>query len=145
VTDTEVVLVTLWRVPCADGKSALLGEFARSPANAGRTDVQPLFPAFFANEGAATNERIRVAAEPNTYLSQITYGTAYVSNVEFVFENLPTGSDEPLINYNNALSIVVVPVEGASTLFTIPAYESLQIGGGLPAITAYRIPLRQLF
>jgi len=80
----------------------LLGEFARSPANAGRTDVQPLFPAFFANEGAATNERIRVAAEPNTYLSQITHGTAYVSNVEFVFENLPTGSDEPLINYNNA-------------------------------------------
>src|SRR6478735_9624447 len=30
VTDTEVVLVTLWRVPCADGKSALLGVFARS-------------------------------------------------------------------------------------------------------------------
>ena len=123
VTDTEVVSVQLWRVPCADGKSALLGVFARSPANAGRTDVQPLFPAFYASEGAATNENVRVAAEPNTFVSQITYGTPYIADVEFVFENLPPGSGEPPINYNNALSILVVPVEGSSTLFTIPAYD----------------------
>ena len=123
VTDTEAVLVTLWRVPCADGKSALLGSFKRSPANAGRTDVQPLFPAFFANEGAATNENVRVAAEPNTYVSQIAYGTPSAADVVFVLENLAPGSGEPLINYNTALSILAVPVEGSSTLFTIPAYD----------------------
>jgi hypothetical protein len=127
------------------GSSALLGVFARSPANAGRNRrPEALFPAFYASEGAARMKTF--ALRPSqTFVSQITYGTPYIADVEFVFETFTRQRASRQSTTTHALSILVVPVEGSSTLFTIPAYDRSKYAAASQSLAAYRIPSGNYF
>lgn len=138
----ETVKVTLWRIACssshaetpynADGRSfnaMTLLRFDRSAANEGRSDVIPTMPLVqIRQHGVDYNDAaslVRVAAEPNTVISEVAFDSPILYSTTYVLENHPFGSDWNH-QYNRAFELRIDPqdtVAGyAIAVFTMPAY-----------------------
>jgi hypothetical protein len=113
---TENDVVTLFRVPCGSATSALLLEIDR-PSNAS-AQYYPIFPgvAF-----SATGFVPRLAADPNTFFSQVfAYDPLFESTV-VVFENYSGGQ---VLNLNQAFTVSVDNLSGSTPkTFTVSAYN----------------------
>ncbi len=124
---TENVTVSVFRVPCGASTSALLLEIDR-PANA-PSATYPVFPGVSFSTGFVP----RVAADPNTWFSQVYAYDPLSESTVVVFENYtPTSS---LLNLNQALTVDVANLSSSSaTPFSLSAYNP-------SAYTANTLPL----
>lgn len=99
----EAVTITLWRIVCSSAttsNSATLMRIQRAASNDGRTDVFPLFPDVrlaetnsintIAFDDANQRDYARVAAEPNTVVSEVAVGAQIISSTTYVLENYST-------------------------------------------------------
>ncbi len=115
---SETDTVTVFRVPCSSGTSALLIEIDRPSTT---STYYPVFPGL-AIGPASSGVVPRVAADPNTFYSDVyAYDPLLVSST-YVFENVyGSGSDT---DYNDALEVQVYNLtSNTPTEFDIPAYN----------------------
>jgi hypothetical protein len=132
----EPVDVTVWRVPCTDGRAALLLRIARAAgADASRAAQFPFQYGLSARQGGVTGT-VRLAQEPNARLSSVQPGGLIGSAVTFVVENVPsvtetsTGADRALPPGVNA---VVFDVDQPLDMF-IPNAQTAGISPPPPPI-----------
>lgn len=94
----ELVTVTIWRVACSSAttfNSATLMRVTRRPQFEGDADVYALMPGIEIAQGgigfgnASGRSLIRVAAEPNTIISDIMADTPIIFSTTYVLENYP--------------------------------------------------------
>jgi hypothetical protein len=104
---TEPVIVTVWRLSCSSSGSAVpynpegfdnaitLMRIDRTSDNEGKRDHWPYLPLIQAAQGSISDfandpkTLIRVAVEPNTVVSEMSYGTPLYDSTTFVLENYP--------------------------------------------------------
>jgi hypothetical protein len=133
VVGSETVNFMFWRTPCSNGKSALLGVMFRDQALQS-TMPAPVFPGILGTQGSEQNVSLRLAQEPNTYISGIPAGGLVVSQSQtFVFEN----TSDYQFDFSQSLDITVPGIINVST--TIPAYDPTQYSDATLAlpITGY--------
>lgn len=113
---TETDTVTIFRVPCAGGVSALLIEIDRP---SGTSYPYPVFPGVAIGTGQYVP---RLAADPNTFYSNIyAYDPLQVSST-YVFEGVYGATNN--IDYNQAQTIDIYNLQSSTpTEFDIPAYN----------------------
>jgi len=127
---SEVDTVTVFRVPCSGGKSALLVEIDRPAAHDHDRNLYPIFPQLTVQSTApcaAPGCPIfvpRLAADPNTYFSDTySYSPFYDSNV-YAFENLFGATGD----YNGAFDVFVDNLNtndpNEHAVFHVPAYDA---------------------
>ncbi len=138
----ETVRITLWRIACssgntktpynADGQSRnamTLLRFDRTAANEGRSDVIPTMPLVQIRQGTVGYDDaaslVRVAAEPNTVISEAPFDSPIIYSTTYVLENHPFGSDWNH-QYNQAFELRIDPQDTApgyaTAVFSVPAY-----------------------
>ena len=101
---SETDTITLFRVVCSSGKSATLLEIDR-PANLeGNTTLYPTFPGVSVQQGA-NNIAIRVAEDPNTFLSTVYSITPVFNSTVYVLENYYGASAQ--LDYNAAFRLTI--------------------------------------
>ncbi len=122
--------VTVFRVPCSGGTSALLLEIDRPSNLDGDTSVYPVYPAVYVNvdlSGVETGIALRTPKDPNTYLSDNVAGTPLYSSSVFVIEN--TYLSELQFDFNPAFALFVynlLPTTNSNAdtqEFDIPTYN----------------------
>jgi hypothetical protein len=123
---TEAVSVTLFRVACSGGKSALLLEIDR--ATGASTTLYPVYPGIRVTQGTHQNVAVRTAADPNTFLSHTDAQMPLPNSGAFVFEAFYP--DANAIDYNQALTVTLDNFIASSatryTTFTLTAYDPSQ-------------------
>ncbi len=145
-TTPETVKVTLWRIACSSGNTSTpynangqaqnamtLLRFDRAAANEGRSDVIPTMPLVRIKQGPTgygdQASLVRVAAEPNTVISETAFDSPIIYSTTYVLENFPFGDDFNH-QYNQAFDLLVDPqdtVAGYKTAeFKVPAYAPTQ-------------------
>lgn len=146
-TTPETVKVTLWRIACSSGNSKTpynatgqgsnsmtLLRFDRSAANEGATDRIPTMPlvqiqqAGIGYDDAAS--LVRVAAEPNTVISEAPFDSPIIYSTTYVLENFPFGEDYNH-QFNQAFKLLVDPQDTdvanyPTAEFDVPAYAPTQ-------------------
>jgi hypothetical protein len=139
----EIVGVTIWRIACSSGGSVTPynsnGTFYnsmtffrvdRSSANEGHPDYYPTLPLLQTTQQTSDlsdqSTYIRLAAEPNTVVSEGQYDAPLYNSTTFVLENYNLGSDY-YHEYNDAFTLVVNPAlavsDGGAIFFNIDAYS----------------------
>jgi hypothetical protein len=114
---TEADTVTVFRVPCAGGVSAVLVEIDR-PSTA-TSYPYPVFPGVAIGSGQFVP---RIAADPNTFYSNVYAYDPVSTSSTYVFENVYGGGSDQL--YNQALSVFVYDLQTPTpTEFDLPAYN----------------------
>ncbi len=102
---TEADTLTIFRVPCSGGTSALLLEIDR-PANVdGNFTSYPVFPIVYVTFDDGTSVALRTPKDPNTFLSDNVAGTPVYESSVFVIEN--TYGSDIQIDFNQAITISV--------------------------------------
>jgi hypothetical protein len=124
---TETVSVILFRVACTGGKSATVLEIDRA-TGASSTSLYPTFPAITVTQGGNQNVAIRIAADPNTFLSTTAALAPIKRNTSFVLENVYQASVQ--LDYNKALTLtldnLIANSATRTTTFTLPDYDATQ-------------------
>ena len=120
----ETDTITLFRVVCSGGKSATLLEIDR-PANLdGNTTLYPTFPGVSVAQGN-NNIFIRLADDPNTFLTTVYSITPLVYSQVYVLENFFGGNVQ--LDYNAAFALTVDTFNTADpnrfTTFNLSAYN----------------------
>jgi hypothetical protein len=122
--------VTVFRIPCSGGTSALLLEIDRPSNLDGDTSVYPVYPAVYVKvdlSGVETPIALRTPKDPNTYLSDNVAGTPLYDSSVFVIEN--TYLSDLQFDFNPAFALFVynlLPTTNSNTdteEFDIPAYN----------------------
>jgi hypothetical protein len=123
---TETVTVSVSRLACSGGKSALLMEIDR-PTGASTT-LYPVYPGVRVTQGTKQNVAVRTAADPNTFLSHTDAQMPLTNSGTFVFEAFYP--DANAVDYNQALTITLDNFIASSatryTTFTLAAYNAAQ-------------------
>jgi len=123
---TELVSVTLFRVACSGGKSALLLQIDR--AAGASTTLYPVYPGIRVTQGTHQNVAVRTAADPNTFLSHTDAQMPLPNSAAFVFEAFYPDANP--IDYNQALTVTLDNFIAGSatryTTFTLTAYDASQ-------------------
>jgi hypothetical protein len=102
-TYTETDAVTLFRVPCSGGTSALLIEIDRPSNLDGVTTLYPVYPLVYVTLSDESPYPLRTPPDPNTYYSDNVAGTPLYNSNVFVIEN--TYGSDVQIDFNQALDI----------------------------------------
>lgn len=134
--------LTVFRVPCSGGTSALLLQIDRPSNLEGNTTLYPVFPVIYVvtdDIGVA----LRTPQDPNTFFSDTVAGTPLYQSGVFVIENTYLSTIQ--FDFNPALSIFVnnlLPTSNPSAdtqELDIPAYNpSLYTAASQPLpITGY--------
>ncbi|HET9484178.1 MAG TPA: hypothetical protein VFO79_09500 [Xanthomonadales bacterium] len=131
----ERLTVTMWRVACSGGKSAVLVKFQR-PSNAPNNQFADV-PIPFVTQGAFTQRLARLHFEPNTVNSEVN-GHSIGGDVTLVLE--ATSGDR--IDFNQAFRVelgTIVANQAFLYAFDMPAYNAAQHPDGALAleITGY--------
>jgi hypothetical protein len=127
----EPMTVTIWRVACSGGKSAVLVKFQRA-ANAS-TSRFPDVPVPFLTQGTAVQRLGRLHFEPNTVNSEVI-GHSMVGDTTLVLES---ASGERLdLNQAFRLELGTFLDSGQAALYAInlPAYSAAQHPDGALAL-----------
>lgn len=123
---TESVSVTLFRVACSAGKSAMLMEIDR--AAGASTTLYPVYPGIRVTQGTKQNVAVRTAADPNTFLSHTDAQMSLANSGTFVFEAFYP--DANAIDYNKALTVTldnfITNSSTRLTTFTLSDYNASQ-------------------
>lgn len=138
----ESVRITLWRIACSSGNTKTpynadgqrrnamtLLRFDRAAANEGRSDVIPTMPLVQIRQGSVGYDDaaslVRIAAEPNTVISEAPFDSPIIYSTTYVLENHPFGSDWNH-QYNQAFELRIDPQDTApgyaTAVFNVPAY-----------------------
>lgn len=123
-TYTENVDVYVFRVACTSGKSATLVEIDRPSSMEGNSTRYPTLPGIYASQNGVNDFVIRVADDPNTFLTTNYALNPLINSDVFVLENFYGGPIQ--FNYNNP---VTVSVDNLATTghqlfdFPLPAYD----------------------
>lgn len=132
---TESVNVTLFRVACSGGKSAMLMEIDR--ASGASTTLYPVYPGIQVTQGTKQNVAVRTAADPNTFLSHTDAQMPLPNSGTFVFEAFYPDANP--IDYNKALTVTLDNFIASSatryTTVTFADYDASQYpeaAAGLP-------------
>jgi hypothetical protein len=141
----EVVTIYIWRMACSstgnlapyntdNGDNAItLMRIDRASSNPS-TQIYPTIPFITSNQGTTTGNFVRIAAEPNTVISEAPYDSAilYGTNI-YVLENYPFDAGYTYYNYDFDLLIDPVLDQNCTgcTLFQIDGYLPTQ--GDYPA------------
>ena len=131
-TTIENLVVTVWRVPCSSSGQATPynangAKNAMTLVRIDRADDSlatqvPLRPRLLFSQGTTTFGVIRVAAEPNTALSEAAYAAAMPGSATYVLENYPiTGM--PQFDYKTAFKLSVIGGAGTMVDINVPAYD----------------------
>jgi hypothetical protein len=139
----EVVTVTIWRIACSSGGSVTpynsTGNFYnsmtflrvdRSAANDGEDTYYPTLPLVQTNQGNLAWDnpasQIRIAAEPNTVVSDGAFDAPIYNSTTFVLENF-NYSPAFYHEYNDAFTLSINPGLGGTNpgtvTFNIDAYN----------------------
>lgn len=135
---TETVTVTVWRIACSSSGNATLYNpsgylnamtlMRIDRADDADTSRFPTMPIVQAAQGsidfAQQASLVRVAAEPNTVVSEAAYGTLLTTSTTFVLENYPyVGSG--YFTFSDAFTLQIDPQirNVAPVDITIPAYS----------------------
>lgn len=111
---TEMVTFTMWRVPCSDGKSALMGRIAREHSGL----PEPIFGSMFISDGMQhSHQLVRIARDANTMWSDMT-GAPFMNGFDFVVEN----SADYQIDFSRSLELSIEGMSNVSMM--IPPYDS---------------------
>jgi hypothetical protein len=127
LTYTESDTVTIFRVPCSGGTSALLLEIDRPSNLDGVTTLYPVYPLVYVTLSDGTPYELRTPQDPNTFLSDNVAGTPLFQSSVFVIEN--TYGSDVQIDFNPAIDIGVYNLLSSSNpnvdtqAFNIPAYN----------------------
>jgi hypothetical protein len=127
---SEQVTVTVFRVPCAGGKSALLMEIDRPSGH--DLNLYPIFPLVTVQSTAPCSAPgcpvfvPRVAPDPNTYFSDtFAFSPLYNSNV-YIFENVFGNTGD----FSGALDVTIDNLNQNDShrysVFQMPAYNPAQ-------------------
>ena len=101
---SETDTITVFRVVCSSGKSATLLEIDR-PANLeGNTTLYPTFPGVSVTQGG-NSVAIRVAEDPNTFLTTVYSITPVFNSTVYVLENYYGATIQ--FDYNAAFTLLV--------------------------------------
>jgi len=123
---TEDVSVTLFRMSCSGGKSAMLMEIDR--ATGASTTLYPVYPGIRVTQDTKQNVAVRTAADPNTFLSHTDAQMPLPNSGTFVFEAFYP--DANAIDYNKALTITLDNFIASSatryTTVTMAVYDPSQ-------------------
>jgi hypothetical protein len=131
----EIESLSVWRVPCSDGKAATVLELDRPAATNGSTTKYPIFPTIYITTTATGTTQIfpRLAQEPNTRFEDVpaqytldTF-TFFYSSTAFVFEHYDASNYSratPVVDYNQAFTLNVnnLASGGAPLVLQVPAY-----------------------
>jgi hypothetical protein len=130
----EADTVTLFRVVCSSGLSATLLEIDRPLNVDGNTNLYPTFPGVSVAQGA-NNVFIRLAADPNTFLSATYALTPVVNSQVFVLENFYGGSAQ--FNFNNAFALTVDTFNTADP----NRFTTYNLGTYTPPVSPLALPI----
>lgn len=130
---SENINVTVWRLPCSSSGAstpynATGGKNAMTLVRIDRNDdtvtsIVPLRPRLFITQGATNYGLVRVAAEPNTVVSEAAFGVAMQNSGTYVLENY-SGSTARL-DFLGAFKLTVAG--GLATVdISVPAYAPTQ-------------------
>jgi len=123
---TEDVSVTLFRIPCSGGKSAMLMEIDR-PSGASTT-LYPVYPGIHVTQDTKQNVAVRTAADPNTFLSHTDAQMPLSNSGTFVFEAFYPDANP--IDYNKAMTVTldnfITSSASRYTTFTVATYDASQ-------------------
>ncbi|HEY7872700.1 MAG TPA: hypothetical protein VIC31_08285 [Rudaea sp.] len=126
-TYQETVKVYVFRVACTSGLSATLMEIDRPSSMEGNTSLYPTLPAVSVAQGS-NNIYVRLANDPNTFLSTTYALNPLVNSDVFVLENFYGGSIQ--LDYGNALTLTVDTLNSADpnrlTNFALATYNPAQ-------------------
>jgi hypothetical protein len=139
----EVVAIDIWRMACSSTgnlapyntdngyNSILLMRIVRSSNS---TTIFPTIPSITSDQGNSTGNLVRIAAEPNTVISEAPYDSAILPvTTVYVFENYPYDVGYTYFNYD--FDLLINPyLDGNCTgcaLFNIAGYVPTQ--GSYPA------------
>jgi len=121
---TETVALTLFRVPCSGGKSAMLMEIDRTAGAS--TTLYPVYPGVRVTQDTKQNVAVRTAADPNTFLSHTDAQMPLINSGTFVFEAFYP--DATAVDYNKALTVTLDNFIASSTTryttFTMAVYDA---------------------
>ncbi len=116
----ENVTISIWRIACSSGgefyNSATLMRIDRQSQNEGDSDFYPLFPDVRVDmvtsnddipfDDAYLRDFVRVAAEPNTVISDTALDSPIVYSQTYVLENFPGAAcDGPCFDFNYPFTI----------------------------------------
>jgi hypothetical protein len=124
---TENVDVYVFRVACSSGQSATLVEIDRPSNLDGNSTRYPTLPGIYASQNGINDFVIRVADDPNTFLTTNYALNPLIYSDVFVLENFYGGPIQ--FNYNNPVTITVdnLATSGHQLFdFPLPAYNSAQ-------------------
>ncbi len=130
---SETVAISVFRVPCSGGKSATLVEIDRASGMNGNTDLYPTFPGVWAQQSVVV-AYLRLAADPNTSLSQaFVNGPVYRSSV-YTLENFTSG---PVFDYNLPFTLTIDNNTGRALQFALDSYNPADYGATAMPISGY--------
>jgi hypothetical protein len=140
----ETVTITLWRVPCSSSQfynSATLMRIDRQSAYEGDGEIFPVFPDVRVAQSNDFNDIgfdsgldfVRVAAEPNTVISDTGIGTPVVFSSTYVLENYPS-PDAGYFDFNLPFTIRFDNgyLSGGQFFIDVPAYDPTANAGDYP-------------
>lgn len=138
----EVDTVTVFRVPCSGGKSAVLMEIDRPSGH--DTTNYPIFPNVYGGKlgsGTPTAFAIRLANDPNTFYTSTYSFSPLINSDVFVVENFYNPSvavSTQTFDYNQSFAIFVDNLNANDanriTQFTLPAYNTADFNN-YPSLT----------
>jgi hypothetical protein len=137
----EVDTVTVFRVPCSGGKSAVLVEIDRPTGF--DTAHYPIFPNIYGGKlgSTVTPFALRLANDPNTfYVSAYSYSPLINSDVFMVenFYNPSVAVASQTFDFNQSFAVFVDNLNSTdpaeTTQFTVPAYNASAYTNGLGPI-----------
>ncbi|MBX3688031.1 hypothetical protein [Dokdonella sp.] len=131
-TTIENLVVTVWRMPCSS--SGQITPYNASGAKNAMTLVRidraddslstmvPLRPRLLFSQGSTSYGVIRLAAEPNTAISEASYAAAMPGSATYVLENYPVAG-MPQFDFKTAFKLNVIGGTGTNVDIDVPAYD----------------------
>ncbi len=125
--------VSVWRVPCSGGVSAVVVEMDRPSALDGSTTQYPEFPEIYITSTPTSTTLIypRIAGEPNTLFEKTEAESYFYFSTIYVLEYynpadpaIPSGAaTTSTVNYNQAFTLQINNNAGGTNLIiNVPAY-----------------------
>jgi len=124
----EAVGVTIARVPCSGGKSAVLFGLTRAAGMSGNADLYPTFPGVWVEQGSHI-DWVRLARDPNTTATQVFVNSPVYDDSVYVLEN-PIGA--AAFDYNHAFTLTVDNNTGRAVQFDLGDYNPADFPGAVP-------------